>query len=255
MQDTYRQNVLKRLKRVKNSLIQIQKQATSEEKADKYRKYGDLIMANLYNNNDFSKQIFVNDWESGKEIKIELDETKTLKDNANRFYKLYNKAKASNIKCKELSENLMTEKDYLEQLLYSVESAKNTEDLKEISFEIEPSEKKQNTKSEIMQIKGESYTIFVGKNNRQNDYIVSKLAKDDDMWFHTKDCAGSHVLLRTDNITDELILECSKLAKKYSQGSESSKIGVIYTYAKNLKKPPKANLGYVTYKCEKEIVI
>ena len=105
------------------------------------------------------------------------------------------------------------------------------------------------------EIKTDAYTIFIGKNNKQNDYIVSKLAKDDDLWFHTRDCAGSHVLLRSQNVTDKLILECAKLAKENSSGAKSSKIGVIYTYAKYLKKPPKANLGYVTYSHEKEIVI
>lgn len=255
MQDSYKQAVNKKLKRVKNSLSQMAKQSVSEEKADKYRRYGDLIMANLYNNSDFSKSITVQDWENNSEITIELDETKTLKDNANRFYKLYNKAKNSNLKLGELTENLTAEKSYLEHLLYSVESAKNIEDLNEISFEIEPEKKKEQKKSEVTEIKGENYTIFIGKNNRQNDYIVSKLAKDDDLWFHTKDCAGSHVLLRSEDKTDELILKCATLAKEFSQGSKSSKIGVIYTFAKNLKKPPKANLGYVTYRNEKEIVI
>ena len=75
------------------------------------------------------------------------------------------------------------------------------------------------------------------------------------MWFHTRDCAGSHVLLKADKKTDELILKCAKLAKENSSGAKSSKIGVIYTKAKYLKKPPKANLGYVTYSHEKEIVI
>ena len=75
------------------------------------------------------------------------------------------------------------------------------------------------------------------------------------MWFHTKDCPGSHVLLKSQNITDELILECANLAKKYSSASESTKVGVIYTKRKYLRKPPKAALGYVTYKNEKEIII
>ena len=101
----------------------------------------------------------------------------------------------------------------------------------------------------------ENTRIYIGKNNKQNDYIISKLADDEDLWFHTKDCAGSHVLLKAQNITDELILRCSKLAKQYSSASNSSKIGVIYTKRKYLRKPPKANLGYVTYKNENEIVL
>lgn len=256
--EKYKLVVQRRLKKVKNSLNKVEKQSVSKEKAEKYRLYGDLIMANLYNNQDFVPVITVFDYENNKNISIELDETKTLKDNANNFYRLYNKAKVSNQKLAEFSEELIAEKVYLEQLLYSVENAENIEDLLEISSEIEPEKTvKADKKSAIMpkEIKTDDYTIFIGKNNKQNDYIVSKLAKDDDLWFHTRDCAGSHVLLRSQNVTDKLILECAKLAKENSSGAKSSKIGVIYTYAKYLKKPPKANLGYVTYSHEKEIVI
>lgn len=258
LKESYRQITLKRLKKHKNSLSQMSARRVAPEKSEKYRLFGDLIMANLYNNSDFSKSIEVFDYENNKNISIELDETKTLKDNANRFYKLYNKAKTSNLKLDELITSLNAEKLYLEQLLYSIESAENIADLYAISSEIEPEKKLPAPQKSALfpkEIKGENYTIYIGKNNRQNDYIVSKLAKDDDLWFHTKDCAGSHVLLRAADKNDRLILKCAKLAKENSSGAKSSKIGVIHTFAKYLKKPPKANLGYVTYSHEKEIVI
>ena len=92
---------------------------------------------------------------------------------------------------------------------------------------------------------------------RQNDFIVSKLAKDNDYWFHTRLCAGSHVLLRiNDAEPDEAtIFECCKLAREYSSASQPSKVGVIYTKAKYLRKPPAAPLGYVTYRNEKEVLV
>ena len=83
------------------------------------------------------------------------------------------------------------------------------------------------------------------RNNKQNNYIVSRLANENDLWFHVKDCAGSHVLLKSDSVTDELVLECAKLAKKYSSANVQSKVGVIYTKRKYLRKPPGASLGYV----------
>ena len=258
LQDKYKLLTGRRIKRIKNSLVKMLKQQVSSEKSDKYRLYGDLIMANLYNNADYTKAITVFDYENNKNISIELDETKTLKDNANKFYKIYNKAKSSNKKLAELTEELNFEKQYLEQLLYSIESAQNISDLYEISSEIEPDTKLSTTKKSALiplEIREETYTVWVGKNNKQNDYIVSKLAKDEDLWFHAKDCAGSHVLLRTSNATDELILKCARIAKENSRGADSSKIGIIYTKAKYLKKPPKANLGYVTYSHEKEIII
>ncbi len=255
LKENYKQLINRKLKKDKNSLNKMEYRL--EKDYDKYRVFGDLIMANIYNNKDFSKFIRVFDWGSNKEIKIDLDETKTLKDNANAFYKLYNKGKNSFIKLSELTSELKDEINYLEHILYSLDIAKSVDDLSEIKFEIEPEKlakpQKKSVEPEETEIDG--CKVFIGKNNRQNDYIVSKLSRDEDFWFHTKDCAGSHVLLRCENPSDETILKCAELAKKYSKGANSSKVGVIYTKRKYLKKPPKANLGYVTYKNEKEIIL
>ena len=255
--ENYRQIINRRLKKDKNSLEKMEYKLEKEKDCNKYRRTADLIMANIYNNKDYSRFIRVFDWENNKEISIELDETKTLKDNANNFYKLYNKGKNSKTKLSELSEELRMEIDYLEQILYSIELAESMEDFSQIEFEIEPEKEKKSDKKSIEPLKLTIYghDVFVGRNNRQNDYIVSKLSKDEDYWFHTKDCAGSHVLLKCENPSNSLVLECAKIAKQYSKASESSKVGVIYTKRKNLKKPPKANLGYVTYKGEKEILV
>mgnify|MGYP004475038813 FL=1 len=248
------QIVNKKIKKDKTSLKKIQ--SANDKDYDKYRLYGDLIMANLYNNKDYLKTINVYDYENNCEISIELDETKTLKDNANRYYKLYNKSKTAHEKMQEMSLKLKENIEYNEQILYSLELANDMDELLEIKSEIEPEKQVKSTKKvmiEPLQIEG--FDVYVGKNNRQNDYIVSKLSKDEDLWFHTRDCAGSHVLLKCENPSDKLIFECAKLAKKYSKGSLSSKVSVIYTKRKYLKKPPKANLGYVIYKCEQEILV
>ena len=253
-----RQFVSNQLKKDRNSLKKMQSRLDKEKSFDKYRLYGDLIMANLYNLKDYQKSVNVYDYENGKEIALELDETKTLKENANNFYKLYNKSKTSILKLSKLSKDLQTQIDYYEQILYSIEIAESFEDFMEIQSELEP-ERKSKTSSKMsvepLEFDIDGCKVFVGRNNRQNDYIVSKLSRDDDLWFHTKDCAGSHVLLRCQEPTDKLIFECAKLAKEYSKGKDSSKVGVIYTRRKFLKKPPKANLGYVTYKCEQEIIV
>ncbi len=258
LQAKYCQIVSVRLNRINDALSKILKQQMLAKKADEYRLYGDLIMANLHNNKDFEPVINVFDYENNKDISIELDETITLKENANSFYKRYNKLKISQKKLSELNISFNIEKEYLEQLLYFIKTAQSVSDLMDISSEVElersaPKDKK----SALMplEIKSGSYTIYIGKNNKQNDFIVSKLARGNDLWFHTRDCAGAHVLLKADKKTDELIYKCAKLAKENSSGALSSKISVIYTYAKYLKKPPKANLGYVTFFHEKEIII
>lgn len=248
-----------KIRKYKNSLNKLISQLEREEKTDIYRLYGDLIMANLYNNQDYSPEIDVFDYENNKNIKIELDNTKTLKDNANKFYKLYNKGKTSKLKLSEMKEIFESELSYYNQVLYSIECAQNTQELLEVKNELEPetNSKKEKKVSAIepLKIQENSFTIYIGKNNKQNDYIISKLAKDEDLWFHTKDCAGSHVLLKCENPNNELILKCAKIAKEHSSAPNSSKIGIIYTKRKYLRKPPKANLGYVTYKNEKEIIL
>lgn len=259
LKESYKQNISKKLKKDNLSLKKMQYKLDKEFDCDKYRLYGDLIMANLYNNKDYSKVIKVFDYENNQDTNIELDETKTLKENANNFYKLYNKGKTSIAKLSELTTELKEKVGYYEQILFSLDIAKTIEDLYEISpeIELEKTAKKTIEKSAILpeELEIDGCKVFVGKNNRQNDYIVSKLSKDEDIWFHTKDCAGSHVLLRCENPSDKLIYECAKLAKEFSKGKLSSKVGVIYTKRKFLKKPPKANLGYVIYKNETEIIV
>ena len=255
-----------KLKKNQNAKLKLQKQSTTKEKADLYRKYGDLIMANLFHNSDFSKNIEVVDYETNLPIKIKLDETKTLKENANQYYRLYNKAKTANMKYEEMAQSLIREQNNLEQVLYSIEIAKNIDEL----FEIDEQEGKTARGRDGKPVKNPAslpsclpafcsqFTVYVGKNNKQNDYIVSKLARSEDLWFHTHNCAGSHVLLRVEAgqiVTDKVIFECAKLAKQYSSAKDSTKIGVIYTKAANLKKPPAAPFGYVIYKGEQEIIV
>lgn len=271
-----------KLKKVRGSLEKIQNQLKTSDKQDLYRKKGDLIMANLYHNKDYSKQIEVIDYETNLPMKIELDETKTLKENANNYFKLYTKAKTNIEKSNEFIENLSAEKKHLEQIIYSIDCAVSIAELLEVQEEIDEKQKvksktqkvtgngkretgnQKNQPSNLLtfQPSGTPFTIYVGKNNKQNDYIVSKLSKDEDLWFHVHNRAGSHVLLKVANgqepeekMKDLVIFECAKLAKEHSSAKDSSKVGVIYTKRKFLKKPPGAALGYVIYKNEKEIIV
>lgn len=260
LKTNYKTTVFHKLKKITKTLNQMEYKLLTESDSDKYRLFGDLLMANLYQLKDYSDEVSVFDYENNKQITIRLDNLKTVKENANNFYKLYNKAKSAKTKLTELIEEYNSQKSYFEQLLYSINSAVNIQDLLEISDEVvennNQNKKNKIKTSEIQKIiLGESTTIYIGKNNKQNDYIISKLADEDDLWFHVHNCAGSHVLLKTQNLTDELILQCAKLAKEHSSAKESSKIGVIYTKRKYIRKPPGANLGYVTYRNEKEIII
>ena len=246
----------KLVKHVKNKTLMLE-QLKKEEKCQEYRLCGDLLMANLYNGKDFSPTIEVFDWENGGNRVIELDPLLTLKDNANKFYKRYNKSKKSIEKINEMLEENEIQIEYFEQTLYALETAGSYAELQELKGEILPvyQPAKKPTQPELLEKEIFGFKVFIGRNNKQNDFIVSKLSKDEDYWFHTHGCAGSHVLLKCAEPTDELIFECAKLAKEYSSAKLSSKVGVIYTQRKHLKKPPKAPLGYVIYKNEEEIIV
>ena len=244
----------------------LQGQLNKKTNGSKYKKYADLILANIYNNKDYSSSISVKDWENDNtEINIKLDKKLTLQENAKKYYEMYAKSKSAIERLTELKNKAEETADYYKGILYSINSADKLADLFEILAECEDIglfKKREQTKKvkdmNIMSVEIGGYKVFIGKNNKQNDYIVSKLSSSDDYWFHVQNTYGSHVLLKKEDNRepdDKTILECCKLAKKYSSAANDTKAGVIYTKRKFLKKPPKANLGYVTYKNEQEIVV
>ncbi len=251
-----------KLKRTKNSIDKIIQLLNKRDKTDEYKLYGELLTANLYQKKDYSKSIEVLNYFTGTNITIELDETKTLNENAQRYFKLYTKSKTTKEKSEQMLADLKIEREYLENVLYSIERANCLKELEEIKSELgitaPPNplplgEKEQ----QLLKLYINDFEVFIGKNNKQNDYIISKLSKDEDYWFHTRLCAGSHVLLKVKEAEPDeaTIFECCKLAREYSSATQPSKVGVIYTKRKFIKKPPKAPLGYVIYKNEKEVLI
>ena len=251
--------ILPKLKKVNHSVSKIEALLKKRDNTEKYKLYGELLTANLYQKCDYQSQIEVFDYINNRNITIELDNTKTLNENAQRYFKLYSKSKSTKEKSEELLNNLKIEKEYLENILYSIEQAQNINEFEDIESEIEPEKSKPKKQQEhsILKLNIKGFDVYIGRNNKQNDYIVSKLAKDNDYWFHTRLCAGSHVLLKVQNNEpdEEILFECCKLAREYSSAAQPSKVGIIYTRAKNLRKPPAAPLGYVTYKNEKEVLV
>lgn len=247
-----------KIKKCDNSLLKIRYRVDKAKDADKYRIYGDLIMSNMHKLKDYVPYINVFDYSKNEKIRIFVDEHKTLKDNANAFYSLYNKSKKALQNSTEYFNKLKEEKLYYEQIKYSIKVSETLTDLQLIKEELLPENNEKIVAKHSYQpikLKINGFDTYIGKNNKQNDYIVSKLSRSEDLWFHVHNCAGSHVLLKCKNPDNDTILKCADLAKKYSSVSNGSKIGIIYTLAKNLKKPPHAKLGYVIYKDEKEIVL
>src|SRR5574344_1391833 len=255
-----------KLKKNKLAIDKQNKQLKKSNQGLQYKKNADLLMANLFNLNDYSKQVEIVDFETNSPVIINLDEKMSIKENANRFYKLYTKSKTAILKSEEFLEKFLQEKKYFEEIIYFINNAETFSELEEMDFElnyeknlkIKQNKNSQKNSIQICKEKIGDFEILIGKNSKQNDYIISKLADDEDLWFHTKDFAGSHVLLKTKGhftIPDEMYLKCCEIAKENSAGKNSTKVGIIYTQRKYVKKPPKAPLGYVIDRNEYEIIV
>jgi predicted ribosome quality control (RQC) complex YloA/Tae2 family protein len=180
--------------------------------------------------------------------------------NAQRYYKHYNKSKNAmskiNIQLEENKQEIM----YLETQLDNLDKCTEELELEEIRTELaeqgylrirKSSKSKQAKKasSPMHFISSTGFEIYVGKNNVQNDYLTLKLAVNQDIWLHTKDIPGSHVLIKTGgrDVDGTTLEEAANLAAYYSKGRSSSKVPVDYARRKNVKKPNGAKPGMVIY--------
>jgi len=263
----YRNSILKvileYLKKYNRKLLGINEKLKECKNIDLYKLYGELITSNLYKlpKYNVSKIELENYYDENKLITIPLDESISIQKNMEKYFKKYNKLKTAleiSTKQKQITE---TELEYIESIVYSLENCSNIDEVNEVYDEIYNSNLfndsfKKNTKtkkkteiSEPEELNIDGFTVLVGKNNKQNDYLSLKLAKPDDLWFHTKDIRGSHVILRTNGkvISDDLIIKCAKLAAAHSKAKDSSNVPVDYCLAKYVKKPSGAKPGMVIY--------
>jgi predicted ribosome quality control (RQC) complex YloA/Tae2 family protein len=243
----------KKVEKQRNELL-------NAEDRDKYKIYGDLILANLYKVPENHKLTVINYYDpEQREITIPLDPRMNLSQNSQKFFKKYNKLKKAVEELQKLIEVSLNEIQYLENILYSIEACETTDDLDEIYNELisegimkkkSKVKKEKEFKPEFMTfISSGNHEILVGKNNLQNDMLTFKVGKKDDYWFHAKSIPGSHVIIRTngDELTDDEYVEAARIAAYYSKGKNSSSVEIDYTKKSNLKKPPNAKPGFVIY--------
>ncbi|RXM57156.1 fibronectin/fibrinogen-binding protein [Clostridium tetani] len=237
------------------------------EKADKYRIYGELLTANIYSIKQGDESIDVVNYysEDSQVININLDPTKTPSTNIQNYFKRYSKLKKS--KEYSLEQIKITEDEiiYLNSVLTNIKNTENYAGIEEIKKELMDARylkfkkniRKKETKSKpIHFISSEGIHIYVGKNNIENDYLTLKFADKRDLWFHTKNIPGSHVILKTlGKFTEKTIEEAANLAAFYSKGRDSSKVPVDYTEVRNVHKPNGAKPGMVIYETNKTIFI
>lgn len=250
------------IERCQKKIVMHKEHIRSAQDRDKYKMYGDLLTANLYRIKYGDKSVRVQNYysESGEKIEIPLKADISPSQNAQRFYKRYNKAKTTEKFASEQLEIAENEKYYLESVADALENADTPVELDEIRQELmtegyiakqNNAKKKQQKKSEpIKIISVDGYEILIGRNNRQNDELTLKSAYSTDLWFHTKEIPGSHTIIRTrgtGEAPEPTMMQAAKLAAYYSKARNSSKVPVDYTLIKNVKKPNGAKPGMVIY--------
>ncbi|MCQ0954737.1 NFACT RNA binding domain-containing protein [Bacillus cereus] len=248
-------------------LIKLEKTLQDAGKADKYQLFGELLTANMYALKKGDKDIEVVNYydENGGTIKIALDPLKTPSENAQRYFQKYQKAKNSIVVVEEQIEKTKEEILYFDSLLQQMEAA-SSKDIEEIREELAEEGYMRNRKTKNAKKKptkpvldkyvaSDGTEIFVGKNNKQNDYLTTKFARRDEIWLHTKDIPGSHVVIRSLEPAEETLLEAAKIAAYYSKAKESSSVPVDFTKIRHVKKPSGAKLGFVTYDNQQTVYV
>lgn len=249
-------------------LEKLQATLKEAENADQHQLYGELITANIYAIKKGMQSVEVSNYydENGAMVTIPLDPQKTPSENAQKYFTKYQKAKNAISIVKEQIEMTKKEFAYFEALLQQVESAspKDIEEIREELIEggyIRDRQKRKNKKNQNAKpildryISTDGTEIYVGKNNKQNDYLTNKLAARDEIWLHTKDIPGSHVVIRSKEPAEATILEAANLAAYYSKARNSSSVPVDFTQVRHVKKPSGAKPGFVIYENQQTVYV
>ena len=237
------------------------------KKMETYKLYGDLLMINAHLQVQYEPSIELQNLlsEENEILTIPLKPNLTIVENAQWYYKLYTKLKNRMVSGEYQLNASTTKLAYLQSILYSISLATTRESLEEIRKEcmdagiIKKSKKPLSYKlgkSNYIHLTIDEGEIFIGRNNQQNEYLTHRFAKPTDIWFHTQDIQGSHLILRLNVEPDDMILsKVAQYAAYFSKARDTSKVPVDYTYIKNIKKPPGSPLGFVIFNPHQTMIV
>lgn len=267
-------SILSALKKASKKLDNINQKLRSCNDMDKYKLYGELITANLYKyHENFAKPSIEveNYYDNNNLVTIKLDTSVSYSKNAERFFKKYNKLKNTLSIVTVQKKEAELELEYIESIIYSVSNAKTLKDIEEIHNEFTENVlmKKYNYKSfqkvnadknltnNLNKIVINKYDVYIGKNNKQNDYLTLHFADKSDLWFHAQGFHGAHVILKTNgkNPDEDTIFKCAQLAKQNCKAALERNVSVDYTYIKYVKKHHSGKTGMVNYTNYKTIIV
>ena len=254
--------VFKQINKYKKKIEKLTDELLNNDKNDIYKLYGELLLS-YPNLKEKCKSVTVYNYYDNTNVVIPLDNKYTVLDNSNKYYKKYQKAKNSISHINEQINIAKDEIDYFTLLNYQLtdctinEALEIQDELINNKYLFKPvANKKKNQKPKLLTYIVDDTLISVGKNNLQNEYLTHKLARGNELWFHIKDSAGSHVVVHdTLEPSEEVIRAAATIAAYYSTFKESSSVAVDYTRVRNIKKIPGKRACFVTYTHQKTIYI
>lgn len=246
-----------------------EKELEQSKNCEILRVYGELLKANLYAVERGMPYVdVVNYYDPGLgTVRIPLNVALSPAQNAQKYFKDYKKCCNASLLLGGLIKESKDELQYIESVADELLRAQSVADLREIKNELADegyirrtaSEKKEKQKPFCPEkvLSPDGFTVLVGRNNRQNDELTLKIADKSDMWFHTKNIPGSHVIVKTEGkeLPESTVLFAAKLAAKHSKASSSSSVPVDYTPVKYIRKPAGAKAGMVIYKTNKTVYV
>ena len=265
----------KRLSNINNKLKEC-------DNMDVYKLYGELITANLYKikEQNVDNITLENYYDNNNLIQIPLDKKYSPSVNAKRFFKKYHKLKNALDIVSTQKQETLDELNYIESIVYELENTTSVDEVLDIFEEISENdifkEKTSSLKKKVYKVKKSKltknklisfnpikyningYTLLVGKNNKENDYLTLKYSKKTDIWFHTKDIHGCHAVLSIENnktIDDNILLKCAEITAFHSKARNSSNVPVDFCEVKYVKKPNGAKPGMVIYSNNKTLYV
>ena len=254
--------VASELEKNRKKLIKQEQELADTETAELVRQKGELLTTYLHQVPNDQPSVRLDNYYTGQELEIELDVTLTPSQNAQRYFKKYQKLKEAVKHLTNLIEETKSTIVYLESVdtMLGQASLAEIDEIREELIETGYLKRRHREKIHKRQ-KPERYLatdgktiILVGKNNLQNDELTFKMAKKGELWFHAKDIPGSHVVI-TDNLdpSDEVKTDAAELAAYFSKARHSNLVQVDIIEAKKLHKPTGGKPGFVTYRGQKTL--
>ena len=256
------------LERCEKKLALQEEELLNADRMEDYRVMGELLTAQLHLVPRGAQQVTLPDYYTGGTLDIPLDVRLSPAQNAQRYFKRYQKARAAARLAAEQKEKTLTEIRLLEEALVGLESSENEDDLgdvrrmlteagviKKTAAERKKQPKNQRQSAPMRFNAADGTEIAVGKNALQNERLTLS-ARGEDIWLHAKDMPGSHVIIRAEGreVSDDTLLTAAKLAAFYSK-AHGVAVPVDYTLRKFVKKPSGTPAGFVSYTRQKTLII